>query len=791
MNHTDDLELLRQFSNTRSEEIFSRLVHRYAPLVYSVGLRVSGSPEAARDIAQRVFIDLCQRLPKVLTALERAGSTPETAASLSAWLHRAARYEALEYIRSENRRQARERIAMELHARSAPNDWPSIRPMLDEALDSLEEPDRQAVLIRFFEEASLRDLGARCGISEDAAQKRVSRALDRMREILLRKGLTTSVATLAAGLTAGAIEAPPVGLESSITLATVRTAVPPTSTASSFFPDRFPPIRLLLPIGGAITLLLTFLFFFAPSSELDQNTAASPPAAEQRAEPANFSNDSVSAAIPLPQALSLNSSSSLVLRVVAEDTGQPLQHVLGSVGCTRDGIRASSLPSFNTDANGQATVHFTNDIFGLSIELFLEGFASTRVAWKPGRGQTIPSEYTLRMATAPLIGGFVLDESGAPLSDVSVQFSMRDRYDGPIAQVKSHICSFAQQVRTDSNGYFQTKRIAREILHDLELAPARMDFLSHGWLPVSNVVNGVEQLLAQNFILTLKRGLAVRGKVVDAFNNPVPDIQVTFGSYYSNQRRATSALSGDFVLKGCTAGSNIISAFSYRHGAGFEVINVTSNTEPVLLKMQPFRTLNVRTVDSAGAPVPKVQVTWQSVDESGKTSNDFPGRPTPQYSFSGFTDENGELIWTYAPADRVIVSFYPNHHGQRHNLLLDADGLVQTVTLEENYPPQMISGTVRDSVTGQPIPAIRVRKGYPRTRNGVVTPVWYTSWSDILDFAGGSYKLQFDYTVDEPPSRSEYMFEFSAHGYEPFVSRVIRGDEGNVELDVSLNRESD
>jgi RNA polymerase sigma factor (sigma-70 family) len=792
MNQTDDLELLRQFSKTRSEELFSSLVHRYAPLVYAVGSRVAGSSDAARDIAQRVFIDLFHRLPKVIASLERVRSSSENAASLTGWIHRAARYEALEFIRSEKRRLTRERIAMELHAQNASDDWPSIRPVLDETLDSLEEPDRQAVLTRFFEEASFRDLGARFGISEDAAQKRVSRALDRMREILLRKGVTTSVASLAAGLTSAAAEAPPPDLAQSITLATVRNALRPGSPVTSLLRDRFPSLRFLVPVGVAITLLLTFIFLLSPGSSVEQTTG--PSAVRFEPQPLQPSNPNRAFATyhttPDPSPIP---TSSLVLSVVAADTGLPLQNVFGSVIFIGrlDENRAFQLPHFNTDTNGQATVQFTNDISALVIDLSLEGFASTRLSWKPGRGQVIPSEYTLRMATAPFIGGFVMDESGSPLSDVWVQFSVPDRFDGPIAQVESFTCSFfGPDVRTDANGFFQSKGIAREILHDIQLAPTRMDLLSHGWLPVSNVVNGVEQLLARNFILTLRRGLEVRGQVVDLFNNPLPDIRVTFGSYYSNQRASTSSLSGDFVLKGCTAGTNIITAFSYRHGAGFRIINVSSNTEPVLLKLQTFRTLNVQTVDSVGMPVPNVQVFFHSVDQSGKTSNGFPGDPTPQYSFSGYTDDHGGLIWTDAPADKVLVSFYPKHHGQRHNLLLDANGLVQTVTLEENYPPQIISGTVRDAITGQPIPAIRVRKGYPRTRNGVVTPRWYTSYSDVLDFSGGNFKFEFNHSVDDPPSQSKYMFEFSAHGYQPVVSRVIRGDEGNIELDVSLKPES-
>ncbi|MGZ8939029.1 MAG: hypothetical protein ACXW32_07450, partial [Limisphaerales bacterium] len=182
-----------------------------------------------------------------------------------------------------------------------------------------------------------------------------------------------------------------------------------------------------------------------------------------------------------------------------------------------------------------------------------------------------------------------------------------------------------------------------------------------------------------------------------------------------------------------------------------------------------------------------VEVEWESVDETGKTFNHFPGAPTPQYLFQHTTDNNGELIWTYAPADKVLVGFRPKHHGRRPNVELNADATVQIVALEENYPPQLISGTVRDALTGAPIPTIRVRRGYPRTREGSITPDWYNGFQNIVDFAGGTFKFEFDYySVTEPPSRFTYIFEFSAEGYQPAISRVIRGDEGNVDLDVQL-----
>ena len=84
--------------------------------------------------------------------------------------------------------------------------------MLDEGVAALDEVDRRAILLRFFENHGFRDIGATLGMSEDAAQKRVGRALERLRVFLSGRGVTTGAAGLAATLTARAVEPAPPGL---------------------------------------------------------------------------------------------------------------------------------------------------------------------------------------------------------------------------------------------------------------------------------------------------------------------------------------------------------------------------------------------------------------------------------------------------------------------------------------------------------------------------------------------------------------------------------------------------
>jgi len=207
MQAKSDAQLLREYAGRKSEPAFGEVVHRHADLVYSAALRQIGSPDLAGEIAQRVFIDLARK------ARSLAGSLHEDA-SLAGWLYRATRYAALNLLREERRRQARERQVMQdLHftSESSP-DWDSVSPLLDEALSALNDQDRDALLLRFFNNQDFRAVGAALGVSDDTAQKRVARSLEKLRAALEGRGVTTTTAALSAALASQAVQAAPVGL---------------------------------------------------------------------------------------------------------------------------------------------------------------------------------------------------------------------------------------------------------------------------------------------------------------------------------------------------------------------------------------------------------------------------------------------------------------------------------------------------------------------------------------------------------------------------------------------------
>jgi RNA polymerase sigma factor (sigma-70 family) len=213
MQSKSDGQLLREYAETRLEAAFTEIVVRHTNLVYSAALRHVNAPDLASDIAQRVFIGLAQSARPVS---QKIGDD----ASLAGWLCRSARNLSLKLRRDEVRRYSRERRAMENFDTGADTgpDWEQLRPVLDEAISSLSEPDYDALVIRFFNNQDLRSVGLALGVSDDAAQKRVSRALDKLRALLLHRGIATQTA-LSAVLSANAVQPAPAGLPLAISAA--------------------------------------------------------------------------------------------------------------------------------------------------------------------------------------------------------------------------------------------------------------------------------------------------------------------------------------------------------------------------------------------------------------------------------------------------------------------------------------------------------------------------------------------------------------------------------------------
>ena len=224
---TPDSELLKRFAKTNSEDAFAELVKRHVNLIYSAALRqVGGDTHLAQDAAQIVFADLARK----------AGSLSHRD-TLTGWLYTSAHFAAAKMARTENRRRDREEKFMRepIHENAPDADWEKLRPALDNAMHELNETDREAILFRYFENQPFIQVGAKLGLNENAARMRVERALEKLRAIFAKRGITTAAA-LASVISANAVQLAPANLAATLTSASVMAAGTGTFTLLKLCP---------------------------------------------------------------------------------------------------------------------------------------------------------------------------------------------------------------------------------------------------------------------------------------------------------------------------------------------------------------------------------------------------------------------------------------------------------------------------------------------------------------------------------------------------------------------------
>jgi len=280
MADPDDNDLLRQFARTRSEAAFTALVERHLDLVYSTALRHTGNVHTAEEIAQVVFIILARK----------AGSL-SAKVILSGWLYQTTRLTAANHERAGIRRQKREQEAyMESAFNEAPSknaEWHQMSPWLDSAMAGLRPKERDALVLRFFEGRNLAEVGTALGIEERAAQKRVSRGLEKLRGFFAKRGVHSTTTAIGETIAGNAVSVAGTDLAAAISVSAVKGSAVGASTLSlvnstlkimTYTKLKFALAMSALAIlaGGAVTVALSQTSTKAPS-------AAGPAAANQTA----------------------------------------------------------------------------------------------------------------------------------------------------------------------------------------------------------------------------------------------------------------------------------------------------------------------------------------------------------------------------------------------------------------------------------------------------------------------------------------------------------------------------
>ena len=515
MNGTD---LLVEFKATRSEADFRELVRRYTNLVYSIAKRRVADMTLAQEVTQMVFIRLAKAPPGL-----------DSEAQLLTWLHRTTVHVSIDLWRSETRRRAREQQAVVMQMDTAEETtWKEMAPVVDKALDALSEDDRQVVLLRFFEQRTMADLGRTLGITEDAAKMRVSRALGRLRAQLGGLGVPCTVVLLGTLLFKHSVEAAPQGLAS--VLATIRVSAPIGLTGALLGQLLQAPklkflsgLAALLALGGiALLLLQTPKRSSSPGTRPEAGPGLASMVRANLGPAAAERGPTQSQATILP--LADTNTVSFTGTVIDKPTRKPVQgatvHVRREINSATE-QKILDETEHLTDGQGHFQFSLTSEQAAqrsayLNFEVThpnyarrpWDGYSLAMIRKNQSLGQR-PFFDELDLTPAESISGSLVQPDGTPAAGVKVL-----TYSKAGSTDMSEYGSFAD-VLTDTSGMFR--------LNVIKGGEAVLWLLPQGFAPSTHVIHQRRGDLGQ---FVLEDGIRLSGRVFDGSGAPVSNVWV-------------------------------------------------------------------------------------------------------------------------------------------------------------------------------------------------------------------------------------------------------------------------
>ncbi len=744
-----DSQLFAEYVHQGSEAAFRELVERHIDLVHSAALRESrGDGSVAEDITQAVFTEMARCATKLV-------SHP----AFSGWLYTCVRRMTANAMRAEQRRKDREQKAFAMNELLAtePGDqlWQQVRPVLDDAMHELDQEDRTAVVLRFFEERSLKEVGAALGLNENAARMRIERSLEKLHGLLSRKGINSSASTLATVLVAGAALKAPSALASSVATAAM-TAVPAVANSSMLTAAKLLTVTRTkaVVVAASVVMVATFLLFNHLHSSLPVHPASgtlSTFANLMGQQTPSASTDSVVVAAKTVAA------SVTALQCLDAETGAPLPDTKLHLFYMFDDGRGKIVKSV-TDSNGRLAVEKPQPPYRyLNMFVTAEGHVPKVTRW--GLERQMPMEYTMKLERGVTISGVVVDQTEQPVPGAKIQLDTPDGNDPSL--VENIEFGPDTTATTDKNGHWSCNMIPQRF-NAVTLTVIHPEFAE------TNVTVQPNSADATNLLITLSSGFVVRGLVEDNNGNAVEGAtvrQVLFNK--ENEHSKTTDASGVFEFKSISPGELMLAVQATGYAPAVQTLHVTDDIHELQFQLGPGQLLRGQITDEKGDPVANafIETTRSAADRIRWSTN---------------ADANGRFEWDSAPKEPLLYSVLAEGFNRAYAQTLRADGSEQQIKLTRFQPVMdniQVTGTAVDSDTSLPLESFKV-----------FMSDLDADFAFPLQFCTEAVDGKFNVSFKAKSSHPGYRIQIEKEGYLPAASADLLKKAGNLTLEFQLRK---